>query len=232
MRTRRLGVVLAVVALGAAALGAAAGAAAGDAMLLGRFNNAQRAKTTLWANANGAALHVKQARPGEAALKLENDGTAAPLWVNSDGLVDRLNADEVDGYDAGDLIRADWCMMDREGMDHHVGDFNCPMDIVAPTAGVLLMSGSVDLSKGATGDLLMCRFDVNGTEVAGTQRTQDLHTTHDQESNCSSDGALVVPAGAHHVVFKVMSVHATRVFDVTSYVMFVPFGGDGTPIGG
>jgi hypothetical protein len=210
-----------------------AGASSGDALVLGGFNTADRSKTTLWANTGGPALRVKNVRPGQVALRLETEGAAPPLWVDSGVWVNRLNVDEVDGYDAADLTRAAWCALDNadDGTD-----VVCEMSLDAPVAGFVILGGSADLWRNVGGDdAVTCRFVLDGTPVVGSVReivlNGDAYPDPSSEVDCFADAGATLTAGLHTVAFETDGVAlGTGVVDVGAWVLFTPFGGDGLPL--
>jgi len=235
MRWRTGFAAVALIAVATAA-GATAGAAVGEPWLLGGFNTAERNKTTLWANSNGFALRVKQVRDGQPALRLENDGAAAPLFVNSGGWVERLNVDEVDGYDAADLTRAVFCAVENAPDGE---DLSCTAVLDAPVPGVLLVGGSAEMWRNVGWrDDVTCRITVDGVPVAGTVRDVVLDGTGYEEpppaaaeANCGTDGGTVVTAGGHDVAFEVIGVEVgTGFVGAGMWAVFTPFDGAGVPV--
>jgi hypothetical protein len=79
-------------------------AANGQPFILGQVNVAS-ALTRLTGNVDGAAMQVvnNNADANDTALTLNVQSGEAPMRVSSDKLVNNLNADELDGQEAGDL---------------------------------------------------------------------------------------------------------------------------------
>jgi hypothetical protein len=190
-----------------------AGAETGDPVLAGMTNEA---KTTT----------VLRGLSGAIPLGLVGDRGVPPLRVNSAVRVSRLNSDRVDDYHANGLARVAFCVEDDapDGVD-----YACSMPFTAPANGYLVMSGSADTWRSTDGgDLLHCEFTLDGVQVIGSVRDFDLQMPGNQESDCATDAAMAVAAGAHTAVFQVHSVApTTNLLDVGAYVIFIPFGGDG-----
>lgn len=190
-----------------------AGAATGDPVLAGMPNEAKA--TTILSGLSGAV-----------PLRLVSGRGVPPLEVNSAARVVRLNSDRVDNYHANGLARVAFCVEDDapDGVD-----YACSMPFTAPTNGYLVMSGSADTWRSvAGGDLAHCEFTLDGVGVVGSVRDFDLQMPGNQESDCVTDAAVAVAAGAHTAVFQVHSVApTTNLLDVGAYVIFIPFGGDG-----
>jgi len=75
----------------------------GDYMIVGEKNNAQRATKLI--SKGGLVLNVGKA--GNPALTINVVGDTPPLQVNSSSLVANLNADLLDGMEAGAFARAE-----------------------------------------------------------------------------------------------------------------------------
>ena len=189
------------------------GAATGDPVLAGMANEAK--STTILSGLAGAI-----------PLRLVSGRGVPPLEVNSATRVLRLNSDRVDNYHANGLTRVAFCVEDDapDGVD-----YACSMPFTAPTNGYLIMSGSADTWRSvAGGDLAHCEFTLDGVGVVGSVRDFDLQMPGNQESDCGTDAAAAVAAGAHTAVFQVHSIApTTNLLDVGAYVIFIPFGGDG-----
>jgi hypothetical protein len=90
-----IGLILGPVSLGLAAVG--------DPLRLGKGNNAGGRVTSVVASLAGPVLKLTNQGSGPA-LDLRVQGDAPPLMVNSSTKVTSLNADELDGKDAGNFI--------------------------------------------------------------------------------------------------------------------------------
>lgn len=191
-----------------------AGAATGDPVLAGMTNSANA--PTVLAGLSGAV-----------PLGLQSARGVPPMQVNSTARVARLNADRVDNYHADGLARVAFCA-DDDAPDG--ADYACSMEITAPSNGYLVMSGSADVWRSTDGaDLAHCEFALDGEEVIGSTRDFDIRMPGNQESDCGTDAAAAVAAGSHTVVFQLHSIgSATNLLEVGAYVIFIPFGGDGS----
>jgi hypothetical protein len=83
-------------------------AATGDPFRLGQVNRINDALTTLIGSNNGAMLAIDNDSTATAAraLDLRVEENRAPMRVNSDRVVTNLNADLLDGQEAGDLAES------------------------------------------------------------------------------------------------------------------------------
>jgi len=202
---------------------------AGDPIFLGAFNTAQRSKTTIWANSNQWALRVKQARVGSAALKLETAG-GPPMIVNSQAKVTNLNADLLDGVDAGDLrVLSDWCSNDN--IQPAGQEWTCEMQIdVPPGGGMLHMAGSVDFyNRNASQTDPYCHFSLDGSILYYSWRTVAVDAYW--PGMCASTASHGVPAGLHTVTFSAIPDRApapgsprVEFEHGEAHVIFVPSG--------
>ncbi len=198
-----------------------AGADDGDNLVLGANNTAtQITKVT---DRGGVLFRTTRIDTPAARFKVRS---GPPIAVNSNVRVPALNADLLDGRHANTLSRAEYCADDdpADGTD-----YSCSMVITAPKRGLLLMSGSLDLWRTAAGgDLLHCRFTLDGNEVPGSERAMDLRVPENMEANCATDAGVEVDAGSHTVTLEMVSVAPdTRIAYVGAYVIYVPFDGQG-----
>ena len=200
-------------------------AANGDPLKLGEKNTAKR--ITKVNTKNGVVFSTTKAFTPAATFQVQS---GAPIAVNSAGWVMNFNADYVDGFEANQLVRAGWC---GSGDATDGVEYSCSIEISAPTSGVLLMSGSIDFWLGSAGaDLLSCMFKNGSSEIATTRRDIDIQHPGNQESDCATDGALVVGPGDYTINFVTESVNSANLGDVGAYVLFVPFDGAGGSFGG
>ena len=95
-----------VLLVGTAGVAASSGPGAGP-WLLGTDNHArQTTKLVSGAGLDKATVSIRNKGDGPA-LSLSTGPGRAPLKVNSDTRVDRLNADRIDGLDSSQLVRSD-----------------------------------------------------------------------------------------------------------------------------
>jgi hypothetical protein len=102
--------------------------------------------------------------------------------------------------------------------------------IDAPTSGFLLMTAGSDVFNFTSQDFVTCRLRVDGAIVTGSPRQMQLdgNGVTNQEEDCSTEGALAVPAGTHTVDLEGAGLNANSVFDETTLqVLFVPLGANG-----
>lgn len=172
------------------------------------------------------------------------------ITVQDTGLVSGLNADRVDGMHASDFLGAtekaadsdkvdglDANAISRVAYDFELGvaldgmsGIAASTTITAPTDGLLVLSGSLDLVNTSTADTVACFFVVDGTALDNLfSQTVDGSgsMTH---TNMSLDGVEPVASGSHTVEIACLAVVAdTDVADPFLVVQFVPFGPDGIP---
>jgi hypothetical protein len=203
-----------------------AGASNGDPMLLGKKNNALRITKLI----GRRGMEIRAGRAGNPAINLYSQPGTPPMSVNRDVMVENLNADLLDGFDADGLIRV--AFDDTNDANDADGDL-VTASLTAPSDGYLVMAGSVDVD-GSAFDFLLCELQVDGTKVDGSTMIVTVDTgvdqTNNSEENCSTTGAAEVADGPHDVTLTVAQRDGTTVFDNASvWALFVPFGGDGTP---
>jgi hypothetical protein len=117
-------------------------AATGDSLLLGQANKATK------------ATKVKRTTAGPV-LELKAKAGSAPLKVNSDTKVAKLNADELDGLDATALQTTAQTFHVR--LDHAASFFEVPLPL-ANGSYVVNWSANVDID-GSTGQSLCTLYD-------------------------------------------------------------------------
>jgi hypothetical protein len=105
LRIARFAALLAV-ALALVITGGVAGVA-GQALILGQSNSAGGSQTHLTANLSAATLKVSQFGSG-SPLSLKGSTNKPPMVVNSKEKVENLNADRVDGKNAGQFLPSAW----------------------------------------------------------------------------------------------------------------------------
>ncbi len=187
------------------AVGGYADAATGGNFILGRLNDAN-VTTALQKTGNGAALSLK-VKPGEP-----------PLAVNSSGLVENLNADQLNGHSDDDFAAADEVYTKKEADGRFVlkdaklartirvayqgedipdasavvkGYAKCP-------AGARLVSGGAEIVGTATPYLVASKATiVNGTDAwfAMAVNPPGIHFagTLDVQAICTLKGKPLVP---------------------------------------
>jgi hypothetical protein len=146
-----LAVILALtVGLASAAL---AGTGAGSAFNLGKTNTVN-AVTRLVGSVAGNSLFIdnNSTNASATALNLQVEAGRAPMKVNSQTKVANLNADKLDGMDAGQLGRFRTLRLSTTDVTSHgstgdrngIGTASCQPGEQAISGGVRLQQGSVD----------------------------------------------------------------------------------------
>jgi hypothetical protein len=102
--------------------------------------------------------------------------------------------------------------------------------IAAPTAGTLIMGGSLD-AFGTSFETYWCSLEVDGTEVEGSLRivaVDSSGTTNNAHEDCATDGGAVVAAGTHEVALHISNHDSAEFLAGSVWAIWVPFDGDGT----
>ena len=185
----------------------------GKPFLLGNSNAATKVSTLVKSGA-GPALDLRV-------------GSGAPLKVNSQAKVTKLNADAVDGIGANGVIRVASASADGDALIGESGDI-LSTSIFAPSRGFLVMNASTDVAARGD-DLVLCSLEIDGEDVTPTKRvvgTSDLDRPSEEEI-CSTNGTVPVNAGRHPVDFEAIIGSGTRLEGSNLDVLFVPFDGAG-----
>lgn len=167
-------------------------------------------------------------RDGSPALNLRTTDGAAPIEVNSETMVEKLNSDTVDGLHSSGLqvLHAG----DSSG-DLDDGDgIKLTADLEVPTSGVLVMNAFADVFNGAVDDDgVRCQLR-HGTPtptaaIEGTLAIFEVNGAHgfNESENCATNGFMAVSAGTHRVELEFAFTDATTVLnDGTLSVLFIP----------
>ena len=202
-------------------------AGSGDPMVLGTQNRSGR---STWLTSRGPSVMKLNNVAGGPVLDLRNGGGAAPIMVDSDRRVTRLNADEVDGRHARDLIRVAYDSTDDAADANGAA---ATVTIEAPRRGLLVMSGGIDAAGGLY-NAYYCRLKVDGILVAGTEMVSTVndagldHTSNNSE-NCFTTGVQPVAAGSYEVTLDIYLWTTATFSDASLWAMYVPFDGTGNP---
>jgi hypothetical protein len=199
---------------------APAGAGVGDNAVVGQLNTSAGKVTTFQGRGRNGVLRARNTRNNRPALDVQVKNNTAPLWVNSSGLVDMLNVDLLDGYDASYLApRATFAGPAVQGQICGTADCGGTVlqaTIEAPGPGLLLIAGALDLERYATSDdNVTCGVRVDGVYPPGGALQLNLSATgddadaDDQEENCTITAWDIVDAGSHTVDLRVYSVRDT-----------------------
>jgi len=209
-------------------------AAVGDPMELGVGNTVTR-RTALTRTQVGTALAVT-AKGGGSPLKLVSKDGSPPMKVNSSAKVVRLNADKLDDRHASALLRVAFDSSDDMPNGNDSGTYTggtgepLSVSITAPTAGWLVISGTVDTANPDADSVYECHLHMDGSLVIGSVMSSQLDgagTTNERE-DCTTQGVQEVAAGGHTVTLQLTNVIATTLFgDGSLSAMFVPFDGTG-----
>jgi hypothetical protein len=147
-------------------LASVAFAANGDPWLLGRSNVATAITSLAGAvGVDGPMLRITNNNAGtnDTALDLRVQAGEAPMKVNSDAKVANLNADKIDGKEAGEFLGSDVVVRTADvsvpATDWGQGRATCQAGELA-LAGGGLMSGSV------AGDAIMDSYPINSSDDA------------------------------------------------------------------
>jgi hypothetical protein len=154
-------------------------------------------------------------------------GSGAPLKVNSQAKVAKLNADQVDGMSANGVIRVASASADRDALVGESGDI-LSTPIIAPSRGFLVMNASTDVAASGD-DLVICSLEIDGEDVTSTTRvvgTSDNDRLSEEEI-CSTNGTVPVKAGRHTVDFEATIGSGTTLQGSNLDVLFAPFDGAG-----
>lgn len=152
-----------------------------------------------------------------------------PFKVNRGAKVHKLNADRIDSFSAGQLLRVAF------GSTDNAPDSNgnvVPGTITAPKKGWLILSGSIDGFDTGDVDAYACSLTVDGGQVAGTLRVSVVdwmgssHTDNSRE-NCSTTGVHQVTAGTHSFALTISGRDSVDLFGATVWALYVPFDDEG-----
>jgi hypothetical protein len=202
-------------------------AANGDNLVLGASNRAGR---STWLASRGPSVLKLNNTAGATVLNLRNGGGAAPLAVDSDVMVENLNAELLGGLEVDHLVRVGYDSTDD------AADTDGPAATVTmgvPQPGLLVMSGTID-AGGGNYDWYGCRLKVDDTVVAGTHMRSTVndgggdHTSNDSE-NCSTTGAQPVAAGSYEVTLDIAGRDLVTFDEASLWVLYVPFDHTGNP---
>ena len=162
---------------------------------------------------------VSRAQMGTFMCRLAGSCSTAPS----------VNADEVDGYHANELVRFAGAHEDNDALVGVSGGA-ATVDITAPRGGYLVISASSDVYNNVTVDGIRCVIEVNESEIDSSTRSIEVSDADNNgEENCSTDAYYTTVLGGDFTVdFAFGGVHASTVVDETVLnVIYIPFGGEG-----
>jgi hypothetical protein len=146
------------------------------------------------------------------------------------------NADALDGLSAAQLgSRAAF----NSSTDLPDEGTTLAATIEAPTRGVLVMNGAVDVTTGSVADTVVCVLAVDGSPLDGTYMFVEVAPSPrgPVAGICATTGAIAVDPGSHTVAFRIDSVTDALLFSSSVNAIWVPFDGSGstpasiTPLG-
>jgi hypothetical protein len=199
----------------------------GDEMIVGQKNNGTRATKLV----SKGGLHLNVGKPGNPALTINVVAPTPPLVVNSDGMVENLNSDMVDNFDANGLIRATFASTSDAGDAN--GDA-VSASITAPSDGYLIVGGGVDV-YGVTTDYFTCALQLDDNDIEGSVRSVvvedqgDVHTANSEE-DCDITAGTAVTAGVHTVSLSVTNRETNSLYQASVWAIFIPFDGTGAKV--
>ena len=100
-----------------------------------------------------------------------------------------VNADKVDGFDANDIVRASFDLVDS-GALLGVDGTAAATTMVAPTDGFLLIHASAEVDTASVGDTIGCEIHVNGNLEASSRRQVHVDFPDDPVDVCATDVAV------------------------------------------
>ena len=191
----------------------------GDSLLIGRLNKSTK-PTVVQNRADGPALSLRTSR-----------GDVPPLSVDSVALVTKLNADQVDGYGASDLVRM------SQGSTANTFS-NAPYTSMATTSLVAPRSGYVQViaqftalpPETACSNICFAAFDLYHPE-SGKASSQQYVTVPPSGFNFTP--AFIVwafPVDEGENTFQLRTSSGANTPSIANPVIqatFVPFDGDG-----
>jgi hypothetical protein len=136
-----------------------------------------------------------------------------------------VNADQLDGFDVNEIIRASYDQTDSGALLGTDG-VAAETTMVAPTSGILLIHASGDVESASTGDTISCEIDVDGALVAASRRSVHVDFPDQPVDICATDVAIEVDAGTHTIEYSFSGLLLNSVVDEAALtVLYVPFNG-------
>ncbi|WP_370326298.1 cell wall-binding repeat-containing protein [Euzebya sp.] len=186
--------------------------------------------------ADRPAAFLPRAGTAVAAEEAAHAATADTA-TTADTAARAQDADALDGYAAGDLVRlAHSSATAQVPIGAGILDFEPILSttIVVPTAGWLAVDGTAVVSGTVTGVRVVgCQLVLDGVVVTGSgvaSTTGEL--LGGQTGGCSPGGAVQVAAGSHTVELQATSTPGgLQAGSRNVRALFTPFGPDGSPDG-
>jgi hypothetical protein len=153
-------------------------------------------------------------------------GAEDGVVAEADHAVTASDADRVGGFSPDGLVRVGGCAADDapDGTDYW-----CEFALDAPVDGWAALTGAADLKTTAVGDLLFCRFSVDGTPVPSSiHGVKLLSGDGSNENDCVSTGVVPLVAGNHTIRFEVYNVSpSTVLYGVAAHGVYSAHNGTG-----
>lgn len=142
------------------------------------------------------------------------------------------NVDKVDGFDANDIVRADYSATDDvDDSFVNTDGYALAKTITAPVDGMLLAWASVEGQDTGGSISFDCslQYVINGATgtMAGSERT--LYAPSGGHHSCATSGGVTVNAGTYNIRLAIsnFSSASQELKGASLQVMFVPFDGTG-----
>ena len=137
-----------------------------------------------------------------------------------------VNANQVDGFDVHEIVRASYGVTDSGALLGTDG-VAAETTMIAPTDGILIISASADVETASTGDTVFCEIEVNGGTVNSSRRSVHVDFPDQPQDFCATDAGIDVTAGTHSIEYSFSGLLANSVVDeAVVTVLYVPFGGE------
>ena len=192
-------------------------AANDDPIYLGQKNTAR--KITKVRTRNGVLFETTI---GGVPAATFNVVSGAPIAVNSNTLVTKLNADRLDGKHSYQLhVQSDFRSNDNLP---DAQNWSTTIQIHIPAGGgAAVMSGGVGWYNNTGGDYeAACKFQVDAVDVSGSFRADEAN--NGESSTCTSEALKQLTSGFHNVTFTTfaMGTAGIQLNEGFWYVMVLP----------
>ena len=157
----------------------------GQNFILGKLNNAATKVTGLVGNVDGAAtLRVTNPNTGtnDTALDLRVQAGEAPMRVNSNTRVDNLNADKLDGKDAGQIgvigVERHALASANDSISPKRASVKCPEGTILVSNSGYVVGGYTGSSPNGETDVSLVSLDAFAGEAVATAWENDPTTAN------------------------------------------------------
>jgi hypothetical protein len=148
------------------------------------------------------------------------------LSGNDENTEQSVDADKVDGFEANQIVRASFDLVDS-GALLGVDGTAAETTMVAPTDGFLLIHASAEVDTASTGDTIACEIHIDGALESSSLRQVHVDFPDDPVDVCGTDVAVAVTPGTHDIEFVFSGVLINSAVDEAALtVLYVPFGGE------